>query len=581
MIAVLTNHLWQSTLFAIVAGLLTVAFRKNRAEVRYWLWFSASVKFLIPFSLLMGLGNYVGWAPVAKRVAAPAVSFTMVQITQPFPNALPLALSRNGPTVDWVPVVILGVWLCGFGAIALIRSRSWLDIRAAVRSSTPISIPAAVEVRSAPGLLEPGVVGLFRPILLLPAGIVERLTPPQLEAVLGHELCHIRRRDNLTSAIHMIVEAIFWFHPLVWWIGARLVEERERACDEAVLSLGSEPRDYAAGILNVCKSYLESPLSCVSGVTGSNLKKRIRAILKGDVPGGLNLAKKLALAVAGMAALTVPMLVGTQSARVAAPKFKVVSITPCEAFRSRPLANLSPGKLQLGCTTVQRYIQQAYGLFASGHENPLSSVTTTGGPAWVDSDLYQVDAEAEGNESQAMMNGPMLRALLEDRFKLKVHRETREVPVYALRVAPGGPKLQPFQGTCIAWDSDDPPAHREPGRMCGRGRLTSNGIEIDAATMTDLCMFFLVTLDRQVIDKTGIAGRFDFRLELPAEDLGFFHYAHGLRARSDPTTPAPAADPSFVSAVQRAVMKLGLNLASTEGPGEFLVIDSVARPSEN
>jgi uncharacterized protein (TIGR03435 family) len=117
--------------------------------------------------------------------------------------------------------------------------------------------------------------------------------------------------------------------------------------------------------------------------------------------------------------------------------------------------------------------------------------------------------------------------------------------------------------------------------MCGRGRLTSNGIEIDAATMTDLCMFFLVTLDRQVIDKTGIAGRFDFRLELPAEDLGFFHYAHGLRARSDPTTPAPAADPSFVSAVQRAVMKLGLNLASTEGPGEFLVIDSVARPSEN
>src|SRR5207247_4024707 len=135
-----------------------------------------------------------------------------------------------------------------------------------------------VEVRSSPGLLEPGVVGLFSPILLLPEGIAERLTPPQLEAVLGHELCHIRRRDNLTSAIHMIVEAVFWFHPMVWWIGARLVEERERACDEAVLSLGSEPHDYAEGILNVCKSYLESPLSCVSGVTGSDLKERIQGI---------------------------------------------------------------------------------------------------------------------------------------------------------------------------------------------------------------------------------------------------------------------------------------------------------------
>ncbi len=102
---------------------------------------------------------------------------------------------------------------------------------------------------------------------------MERLTPSQLEAVLAHELCHVRRRDNLTSVIHMIVEAVFWFHPLVWWIGARLVEERELACDEEVLRLGSEPRVYAEGILNVCKLYVESPLRCVSGVTGSNLEE--------------------------------------------------------------------------------------------------------------------------------------------------------------------------------------------------------------------------------------------------------------------------------------------------------------------
>ena len=95
-------------------------------------------------------------------------------------------------------------------------------------------------------------------------------------SVTEHELCHARRRDNLTSAVHMIVETVFWFHPLVWWIGARLVEERERACDEAVLSLGSEPLDYAEGILTVCMSYVESPLSLVSGVTGANLKKRIQ-----------------------------------------------------------------------------------------------------------------------------------------------------------------------------------------------------------------------------------------------------------------------------------------------------------------
>jgi bla regulator protein BlaR1 len=81
----------------------------------------------------------------------------------------------------------------------------------------------------------------------------------------------------------MIVETVFWFHPLVWWIGARLVEEREQACDEAVLSLGREPLDYAEGILTVCKSYVESPSSLVSGVTGANLTKRIHAILTGRI----------------------------------------------------------------------------------------------------------------------------------------------------------------------------------------------------------------------------------------------------------------------------------------------------------
>lgn len=296
MIAELANHVWQSTVFAIVAGLMTVVFRKNRAQVRYWLWLCASLKFLVPFTLLMSLGARLEWAPAAKKIAAaPVVAVTMVQMSRPFPDALPLAPPTRRGTRNEVAIGIFGVWVCGLLAIVLMRSRGWLGIRAAVRSSTPLDIPAiaAIEVRSSPGLLEPGVVGLFRPILLLPAGIVERLTSPQLEAVLAHELCHLRRRDNVTSAIHMAVEAVFWFHPLVWWIGARLVEERERACDEAVLSLGNQPHDYAEGILNVCKNYLESPLSCVSGVTGANLKTRIQAILTGGRSRRLELCKKI------------------------------------------------------------------------------------------------------------------------------------------------------------------------------------------------------------------------------------------------------------------------------------------------
>jgi beta-lactamase regulating signal transducer with metallopeptidase domain len=310
MIAALTNHLWQSTLFAIVAGLLGMALRKNRAQVRYWLWLSASLRFLVPFALLMSLGTHVQLAANAKNLAAaPAVAVVMERITEPFSGAAPAA-SSTPIARDWIRIAFLCVWVFGFLGVGRIRFRGWLRIRTAVRASMPVNLRAAVEVRSSPGLIEPGVVGVFRPFLLLPEGIVERLSPPQLEAVLAHELCHVRRRDNLWASIHMIVEAIFWFHPLVWWIGAKLVEERERACDEAVLNLGGEPRVYAEALLNVCKMYVESPLVCVSGVTGSDIKRRIEVIMTNRIVLKLNIAKKLALAAAAVSALAVPIGVG-------------------------------------------------------------------------------------------------------------------------------------------------------------------------------------------------------------------------------------------------------------------------------
>jgi len=87
--------------------------------------------------------------------------------------------------------------------------------------------------------LEPGVFGIRPPVLLLPDGITRHLTPPQLEAIVTHELCHVRRRDNLGAVVHMAVEALYWFHPLARWLGARLMEEWERACDEEVLRMGA------------------------------------------------------------------------------------------------------------------------------------------------------------------------------------------------------------------------------------------------------------------------------------------------------------------------------------------------------
>jgi hypothetical protein len=161
------------------------------------------------------------------------------------------------------------------------------------------------------------VFGIVRPALLLPEGIFERLTAGQLQAVVAHELFHVRHRDNLVAAFQMFVETVFWFHPLVWWMGRRMGEERERSCDEAVLRAGSEPRIYAEAILNVCKFYTESPLACVSGVTGANLKKRIEAIMSKNVGSELRFRQKLGLTIAAMAAVAVPIVIGMAHAPVA------------------------------------------------------------------------------------------------------------------------------------------------------------------------------------------------------------------------------------------------------------------------
>src|SRR5437879_12660320 len=162
--------------------------------------------------------------------------------------------------------------------------------------------------------LEPGIFDITRPVLLWPEGISERLEDAHLEAILAHELCHVRRGDNLAAALHMVVEAIFWFHPLVWWLGARLVEERERACDEAVLESGSDRKIYAESILKVCEFCLSSPLTCVSGVTGADLKKRMVHIMTDRISHKLDFSRKLLLGMAAFLAVALPITFGLLNA---------------------------------------------------------------------------------------------------------------------------------------------------------------------------------------------------------------------------------------------------------------------------
>jgi len=223
---------------------------------------------------------------------------------------------------------------------------------------------------------------------------------------------------------------------------------------------------------------------------------------------------------------------------------------------------------------VEELIRGAYIQYATGRDP--SSPRVLGGPDWLRSDRYIIDAKPEESQSQGMMMGPMLQTLLEDRFKLKVHRESREVPVYALTVAKNGPRLSPFQkGSCTPVEFGTVPRPR-PADACrvmvGRGTLTAQG-----STVSALSKLLFLVMDRPVLDKTGISGLFDFHLEFVSDE-----HTPYLDPKGDPAFPAdtPADDPgpSIFAVLQK---QYGLKLEPTKGPRDFLVIDHAERPSEN
>jgi uncharacterized protein (TIGR03435 family) len=255
-----------------------------------------------------------------------------------------------------------------------------------------------------------------------------------------------------------------------------------------------------------------------------------------------------------------------------APTFEEASIRLCaDGEDPRKSDGDSPENFHVACQSVTNLIQEAYVFFANGQVNIGSSASITGGPPWTNTDRYEIDAKTERPRSLPTKNGPMLQALLEDRFKLKIHRETREVPVFALTVAEGGPKLQPFQeGSCIPPDFNHPPPPDQPiPLVCGMTRVVDTGFDAPGVTMAKFCglLSTSVPLRRTVIDKTGIVGTFSIHLDLSAADL------YGL--------PGARTDPALILAgLNHALYSLGLKLEATNGPNEFIVINSVERPSD-
>jgi uncharacterized protein (TIGR03435 family) len=400
--------------------------------------------------------------------------------------------------------------------------------------------------------LEPGVFGIVRPILLLPEKLCDELTDEQFQAILAHESRHIRLHDNLTAALHMLIATLFWFHPLVWWIGARLVEERERDCDEAALQGGSRPAEYARGIVSVCQNYTESPLPCASGITGADLKKRIREIMawRGSLP--ITKPALAMLTIAALAAVSLPFVLGILRAQTLPPEptlsYDAVAIHKSAAGSANHLIGPGPqGGLRVVNVPVTGLIATAY---------HVQNFQIVGAPGWAADQGFDIvftpdKAEARPTDSSGLKaiqgfldrNAIRLQAVLRDRFGLVLRSETREMPVYRLVEAKGGAKLTPHEAST---EKTSP-------------SLASNGRQITAnnVTVAMLAQQLSMLLDRPVQDETHLEGQFDFKVS--------------------PEADGPMSESLFTALPEQ----LGLKLESAKGPVQVYVVEKLNPPTEN
>jgi bla regulator protein blaR1 len=506
--------------------------------------------------------------------------------------------------------VLFAVWIAGtaffllrmiFGLQQVRALRQfglpWRDGQSIVNQlALDAGIHRRVEVLLHESLPVPVTCGFVRPVIVLPHG-AQAWEAEDLNRAMVHELEHVRRFDWASHCLARIACAAYWFHPLVWAVWRQFELEAERSCDDAVLAR-SEATAYADQLVGLARRLSAAQKSpALAMANRSDLPARVSSVLDGRRARGRASALLAAVACATAAAIALtmsPLRVvaapppDTQSAPRNIPKWDAVSIKRCkdapdngsgfQAHADRPGAgaNRSPDRQTWSCVSMSTLITQAYSIWASGEGKPAAFPAPIERlPSWTDSEFYTIEAKSEGSPGEGLMRGPMLQALLEDRFALKIRRETREGRVYLMTVAKGGPKLQPFQGGCTPVDivhlAASMSTNRNPCRGSGQSKGPNKTIDIPGL---DLDSFALAItrdggFDGPVLNKTGLTGYFHIHLEFLSN------------GRPGDAASASADDPPFPSIFTAMPQQLGLKVEAGKGPREFLVVDHLEKPSEN
>jgi uncharacterized protein (TIGR03435 family) len=585
--------------------------------------------------------------PLLTSDASPYVFSGFVSGGNPSVNNSPASPVK---VVEWPApaTILLWCYLVGVLAMAGYRVIGWIMlVRVMSRSKT-----LRRRLRESSDLLIPVTVGVLRPSVILPTGWPAWNTTTK-RAVFAHEFAHIRRGDTWISFLTRLAKCVYWFHPLAWWISRQIADLAEFSCDAAVLEKNTDPGGYSRILLGFAETVNaaggRASLPGVAIASRSRIGPRIDQVF--ELAGG-NLRRlsrpKTVIALMGFPVICIAATVGltTPSPRRAAdpvaiaqlqrpaaaaskiaqpqpapkPTFDVVSVKRCPpAGLPGPASGegggrgtgpqYSPGRLRMQCMTVGAMMQAAYlGLFGDG-EGLLNYTPSMGSdkwfkkaPGWVTSELYTVEgktddpaakvANGRGRSSGDKVLERMLQVALEDRFQLKLHQETEDVPMYNLTIAAGGLRLKPMApGGCIEPDpSKGVPAPNGvflTGEMSPDGKtppcmivLHTKGPDwvLDAAGQRpgNLVAMLSKALDRHVFDKTGTTDQYTFHLQFAHDESAPGDLPPAMIERMFPRTDVPSG-PSIFTVLDRQ----GLKLEPTKGPQGRYVIDHIERPSEN
>jgi len=540
------------TLIAAVIALVLFAMRIKTASVLHAVWASVVV-------LMMLLPAWVAWGPKASLPVLPPQATAGLTPLVDVPPPLPAGLEERSPS----PVredggfSLLGVYL--LGASVLLLRLAIGTVRANRLTSASCVVPVTV--------------GLLRPRVILPDS--SRGWPQaQLDAVLAHEGEHLRRRDPLFQWLALLNRALFWFHPLAWWLERKLSGLAEEACDAAVLSRGYDPRAYSEYLLDLARSVRRAGtrVNAVGmAMPGIGLAHRIRQMLSGvQVPriSRPRMACTIAVCAAAAAIFAAGTLVRAQSSKSNFVAFEVASVkhSSPDGILHAGMQILPGGKFTARNTPLRLTIAAAYDL-------PFQSGRLTGGPDWI-SEGYDIDAIAPPGSiptgvSLKIQNQKirlMLQTLLADRFKLITRRETKDLPVYAVVVARNGPKLTKAkvdEKACQDGSASEVRCHQFSG---GQGR----GLHGEAVDMDDLVLFVENWTDKPVVNKTSLKGLYKIETDgwLPMRLGQTVGPNEGLAEADRPT-------------LFKIFEQLGLKLEPRNAPIEMFRIESIERPSEN